>query len=189
MGRPKAWLRCGREYLLQYVVRLVSEVVDPVVVASRPGQDLPPLPNGVYSVADAIQDTGPLAGIAAGFGALVERSEAAFVVACDQPLLRPQFIARLIELLEDYEAVVPMRGGRLHPLTALYRLETRRIVTDMLQTGVLRVTTFAERCAARIVCERDFADCDPRLESLCNFNDPQGFAALVEKLDAERADG
>lgn len=189
MGRPKAWLRCGREYLLQHVVRLVSEVVDPVVVASRPEQHLPPLPKGVHCVADAIQDAGPLAGIAAGCGALVERCEAAFVVACDQPLLRPQFIARLIELLEDDEAVVPMRGGRLHPLTALYRLGTRHIVTDMLQTRTLRVTSFAERCSARIVCENDFADCDPRLESLCNFNDPPSFAALIEKLGAERADG
>jgi len=186
MGRPKPWLECGGEHLLQRVVRIVSGVVNPVVVAGQARQDLPALPNGVRLAFDAVEDAGPLAGMASGFDALAGRCDVAFVVACDQPLLRPQFMTRLIELLEDYQAVVAMHAGRLHPLTALYRLETRDILADLLQSRTLRVRAFVERCSTRIVHQEDFADCDPQLESLRNVNNQQDYDALMNKLGGDQ---
>ena len=41
MGRPKAWLPFGPETLLQRVVRLIGEVVNPLVVVAAPDQDVP----------------------------------------------------------------------------------------------------------------------------------------------------
>ncbi len=187
MGGSKAWLKCGREYLLQRVVRLVSEVAERVVAANRPGQELPSLPPGVAVVYDTVADVGPLAGIAAGFDALVGRCETAFVVACDYPLLRPRFISRLVELRAGHEAVVPVQEGRLHPLAALYRLKTRAILADLLRRGTRRATEFAERCTPRLVRAEDFADCDPRLESLQNVNDPEEYNALLKRLPGNRA--
>ena len=179
MGRSKAWLEYRGEYLLQRVVRLVSEVVRPVVVAAKVGQDLPPLPDSVTAVFDAVESAGPLAGIASGFDALASACEAAFVVACDHPLLKPRFIARLIDLLEDYPAVVPLHEDRLHPTIALYRLDTRDILTEMLRTRSFRATTFAKRCSPRLVRADDLADCDPDMESLRNLNDPETYDALT----------
>ena len=72
MGSPKEWLPIGEETLLQRVVRVVSHVVSPVVVATRKNQELPPLPAGVRVVHDVVEDFGPLAGIAAGMDALRE---------------------------------------------------------------------------------------------------------------------
>lgn len=187
MGQPKAWLRWGPEHLLQRVVRLVSAAVDPVVVAARPGQDLPALPDTVAIVLDAPGHAGPLAGIASGLGALRGRCEAAFVVACDYPLLRPEFVARLIELLEDHDAVVPLYADRLCPLAGLYRLNTRRLVNDLLRASMLRAAALAERCQARVVQASDFAKCDPQLESLRSFNDPQGYRELLDTPTHPRA--
>ena len=39
MGRPKAWLPFGDELMLQRVVRILGEVVNPIVVVAAPGQD------------------------------------------------------------------------------------------------------------------------------------------------------
>ena len=49
MGRDKASLPFGPELMLQRVVRLLGEVVDPrkIVVVAAPGQSLPELPAGV----------------------------------------------------------------------------------------------------------------------------------------------
>ena len=187
MGRCKAWLECGSEYLLQRVVRLVDESAQKVVVAARPGQDLPPLPEGVTLVFDAVAGSGPLAGVAAGLAALDGHCAAAFIVACDHPLLRPRFVERLAELLDEHDAVVPHHGGRLHPLTALYRTSTRGVLAEMLRAGELRATDFAQRCAPRIARDEDFTDCDPRLESLRNFNDRAGYQAMLDALGAARA--
>ena len=52
MGADKAWLPFGEECLLQRVVRIVTEVAEPVVAAASQGQVLPPLPEGVAAVRD-----------------------------------------------------------------------------------------------------------------------------------------
>lgn len=182
MGCAKAWLDCHGEHLLHRIVRVVGQAARPVVAANRPGQELPPLPAETEVVLDAVPDAGPLAGIAAGLAALSGQCDAAFVVACDHPLLRPQFIRRLGDLLGEHDAVVVEHGGRWHPLTALYRPTTHSIARELLKRGTLAATAFAERCGPRMVHAADLADCDPQLESLRSFNDPEGYADLLERV-------
>jgi molybdopterin-guanine dinucleotide biosynthesis protein A len=55
MGRAKAWLELGRETFLQRVVRVLGEVVSPVVVVAAVGQELPPLPDDVEIVRDEFE--------------------------------------------------------------------------------------------------------------------------------------
>src|SRR5438309_1987872 len=55
MGRPKAWLPIAGELMLPRVVRLLSQVVAPVVVVAAPEQDVPPLPAEVTLVRDEEQ--------------------------------------------------------------------------------------------------------------------------------------
>src|SRR5437763_13722434 len=82
MGRPKAWLPFGGELMLPRVVRLLGEVVAPLVVVAAPGQDVPPLPPGVEMVRDPERGRGPLQGLAAGLEALRGRAEAAYLSSC-----------------------------------------------------------------------------------------------------------
>ncbi len=182
MGRPKAWLPCGDEYLLQRMARIVSAVVQPVVVAAHRGQTLPPLPDELLTAHDAVENCGPLAGMAAGFDALAGRCEAAFVISCDHPLLKTSFIARLIELLDDHPAVVPRHKDRLHPLAAVYQLQTRSILADQLTQTSLRVQDFAVRCEARIVLDSELRVADPTLDSLRNLNDSETYERTIRAL-------
>ena len=107
MGTCKARLAWGDGHLLTHVVRIVQAAVQPVVVAARPGQELPELPTEVVRVDDAVTNAGPLAGIAAGLASLRSTCDAAFVTSCDHPLITSAWIARLIALLVEYSAVVP----------------------------------------------------------------------------------
>jgi molybdopterin-guanine dinucleotide biosynthesis protein A len=183
MGKSKAWLPVGREYLLQRVVRVVVSRVDPVVVAARPGQELPRLPDGVDVAYDAVVDRGPLVGLAAGFSALPADCAAAFVVSCDHPLLKPAFIGRLLELLGNRAGVVPVHQERWYPLTAVYRLGTRTILDEMLTGEDLRVREFARRCHPRFVTADDLTHVDPDLDSLRNVNDPDDYDRVIEMLE------
>ncbi len=182
MGRSKAWLACGGEYLLQRMVRIVGEVVQPVVVAARPRQSVPSLPYGVRVVHDSIENAGPLAGIAAAFDAVAACCDAAFVGSCDLPLLRPEFVRRLIELLGDHPAVVPQAEDRLHPLAAVYRLETRAVLSDQLSRGELSAEQFAKRCGAHLIPPHLFHEVDPGSESLLNVNDPAAYERVQARL-------
>jgi molybdopterin-guanine dinucleotide biosynthesis protein A len=155
------------------------------VVAARGGQELPALPDDVVVVHDAVEDAGPLAGIAVAFDALTGRCEAAFVTSCDHPLLKRRFIQRLIELLEDRPAVVPEHDDHLAPLLAVYRLETRSILAEMLAQGERRAHDFARRCRGRLVPARQFQDVDPDLDSLRNVNNPHDYGLMLQALDGD----
>src|SRR5262245_54263717 len=62
MGRPKAWLPFAGELMLPRVVRLLGEVVAPIVVVAAPDQAVPPLPAHVAVVRDEAKGRGPLQG-------------------------------------------------------------------------------------------------------------------------------
>ena len=99
MGRAKAWLPFGDELMLQRVVRIVREVVDPVVVVAAPGQDVPELPTDVLIVRDKIEGRGPLQGLATGLMALQGQVDGVYLSSCDVPFLHAAFVNRVISFL------------------------------------------------------------------------------------------
>src|SRR5436190_16295070 len=110
MGRPKAWLPFGDELMLPRVVRLLGEVVRPIVVVAAPDQDVPPLPPDIAIVRDEEKGRGPLQGLKAGLEALRGKADAAYLSSCDVPLLLPAFVRRLVELLDEQQICVPKVG-------------------------------------------------------------------------------
>jgi molybdopterin-guanine dinucleotide biosynthesis protein A len=182
MGRPKAWLPFGDELMLPRVVRLLGEVVSPVVVVAAPGQELPPVPRGVPVVRDEARGRGPLQGLAGGLAALSGRAEAAYVSSCDVPLLRPAFVRRLIELLGPAAVAVPYVGGFHHPLAAVYRLDVLPVARELLDSDRLRPFFLFERVPTRQVTEDELKAADPGLHSLRNLNTPEDYEAAVREF-------
>jgi molybdopterin-guanine dinucleotide biosynthesis protein A len=175
MGRPKAWLPFGGELMLQRVVRVLGEVVNPVVVVAAPGQDVPPLPVGVEIVRDEVEGRGPLQGLAAGLAALAGRADAAYLSSCDVPFLTAAFVKRMVELLAGHSISVPQVGGYLHPLAAVYRLAMRPVVADLLAADRLRPVFLFDAVPTRIVVPDELTD----LQSLRNLNTPEDYAAAL----------
>lgn len=179
MGRDKSWLQFDGEYLLTRVVRILHGVVQPVVVATRKDQSLPPMQQDVLLSLDAIKGGGPLVGLSAGFEQLWGKCEAVFVVSCDQPLLRPGFVFRMIELLENHEAVVIRHEGYLHSLCAVYRLEVAKSLNRCIEQGVCSAQDFVAKCDARFVSASDIGDADSELDSLRNVNNQKDYEKLM----------
>ncbi|MBL8799895.1 MAG: molybdenum cofactor guanylyltransferase [Planctomycetia bacterium] len=184
MGQPKAWLPFGNELMLPRVARLLGEVTSPVVVVAAVGQDVPPLPASVSVVRDEQDDRGPLQGLAAGLAALMGRVDAAFLSACDVPLLQPAFVRRMIDLLGDYQICVAQVGEFYHPLAAVYRLDVLPAVRHLLATDRLRPVFLFETAHTRIVHADELADVDPSLPSLRNLNTPQDYEAALRSAKA-----
>jgi molybdopterin-guanine dinucleotide biosynthesis protein A len=186
MGQPKAQLPFGGESMLARVVRLVSSAAHPVVVVSARDQPLPgDLPTAALRVSDERPQRGPLEGLAAGLRALAGRAEAAFACGCDAPLLRPALVARLVELLEDHDAVVPWIEGRFHPLAAVYRLSVLRQVEALLAGNCLALHALFERVNTRRVTAAELGAADPQLDSLRNVNGPEDYLAALAAAGLE----
>jgi molybdenum cofactor guanylyltransferase len=175
MGRPKLSLPFGTETMLARVVRIVGEVVSPVVVVAGAGQELPGLPAGTLIAVDEVPDQGPLGGLAAGLALLRGRVEAVYLSACDVPLLKPQFVNALIEALGRHELAVPWDGEYFHPLAAAYRLTVKSSVDRLIAESRLSIHRLAQECDARRVDVQELRSVDAELVSLRNVNSPDQY--------------
>jgi len=170
MGASKATLPFGDETMVTRVLRLLGEVVRPLVVVASVDQELPLLPETVIVARDRGAGRGPLEGLYCGLAALQGRASAAYVSGCDVPLLVPAFVRKLFSLLERNDAVVPRETSHCHPLSAVYRVEVLGPISEMLARDERRVISFFERVATRYVDVDELRDVDPELHSLVNLN-------------------
>lgn len=179
MGLPKATLPFGSERMLERVIRILAEVVDPIVVVAAPGQELPAIPPDVQVARDRREGRGPLEGLAAGLAALAGRAKRAYVTSCDVPLLEPEFVRRMIELSAGREIAVPKTDGYHHPLAAVYRTSVLPRVEALLEADRLRPFFLFEQADTREVSAAELREADPGLDSLRNLNHPEDYLAAL----------
>lgn len=180
MGLPKATLPFGEERMLQRVVRLLGEAVEPIVVVAAAAQPLPELPRQVRVVRDQRQAQGPLEGLRAGLAALAGDADAAYATSCDVPLLAPAVVRRMIELLGENAIAVPVEPeGFHHPLAAVYRVEVAPRIERLLEAGRLRPVFLYDEVPTRRVPVEALRDVDPQLATLRNLNRPEDYLAAL----------
>ena len=169
MGTSKALLPFGNETMLQRVVRLLSEVVKPIVVVAAGDQELPSLPSNVIVTRDEREARGPLEGLRAGLKALPSDVEVAYVTSCDVPLLVPGFVQQMLGLADDYDVAVMEIDGFTHPLSAVYRRSTLQPIEELLAKDRLRPVFLFDAVKTRKV-QRSEMTSDPDLRTLRNLN-------------------
>lgn len=180
MGQPKLSLPFGPETMLQRTVRILREVVAPVVVVAAEGQQLPTLPGDVLIARDEQPHLGPLGGLAVGLGALRRHVGAAYATGCDVPLLKPDFVRRIAESLGEADLVIPRDGDFHHPLAAVYRTSLEETARRLIDEQRLRPFFLLGECAARVIDVDELRGVDPNLDSLRNTNTPEEYRAALE---------
>ncbi len=122
----------------------------------------------------AVEDLGPLAGIAAGLAA--SNSDLNVVVACDMPLIRPEVLERLVSLIEDYDACVAVADGHASPLCGIYRSRIAPDAQALLDSGERRLMRLLEVVRTKRVDAAVFRDIDPNLETFISVDTPEKYA-------------
>lgn len=180
MGASKALLPFGPETMLQRVVRLLADVVSPIVVVAAVDQPLPELPRQVIITHDEHEGRGPLEGLRAGLKALPADIETAYVTGCDVPLLEPAFVREMLDLANGFDIAVMEIDGFPHPLSAVYRRSMLPHVEELLAGNRLRPVFLFDMVKTRRV-RPDEITADPELRTLRNLNTRADFEqALVD---------
>jgi len=181
MGRPKLFLPFGPETMLQRVVRILREVVSPIVVIAAPGQKLPTLPDEVLVARDEQKDLGPLGGLAVGLSVLRSEVTAAYASSCDAPLLKPAFVRQIIDVLGDHDMAIPRDGKYHHPLAAVYRTRLEDNVRALIEEDRLRPLFLVEQCDCQVIDVDELRAVDSELSSLQNANTPEAYQAALKE--------
>jgi molybdopterin-guanine dinucleotide biosynthesis protein A len=180
MQRDKASLPFGDETMLERVVGVVSQVVDEVWVVAREGQTVA----GDFRIArDPAEGLGPLAGLVAGLGAIT--AERAFVTTFDVPLLKPAYVARLLELSRGHPIAVPVVGDHTMVTSAVYSREVLPVAEELLRQRRLRPLFLVEAFDARSVSEAELREVDAELESLRDCNTPEAYRDALRSAGCE----
>lgn len=134
MGRPKPLLALAGETFVDHVIAALQDRVDRTVLLGD--GPVPPAWRGLTQLADALDVTGPLAGMLAGLR--WKRGVCWIIVACDLPKLRPEALDWLIaQRRADRWAILPtVTKGRVEPLLAAYEPEALDLLERRAQRGV-----------------------------------------------------
>jgi molybdopterin-guanine dinucleotide biosynthesis protein A len=182
MGMDKSQLVLQGNTLLDHVIRRVSRVAFPLVIAGdapmKTGENWP----AVTFVCDERPNSGPMEGIRVGLHELGSQVEFAFVTSCDVPLIEPRLIAQLFKLIENRQLVVPVQGSRVYGLTAIYRTEIADEIGNLVKRRQLRVQELVKRFDTLQVDVEDLRKLDPQLNSFTNINDPEDYQRLLARF-------
>ena len=177
MGTSKAWLEFGNEAMLQRIVRILQQILDPIVVVKAAGQDIPDLPASIFVVEDFHPGLGPLAGIQCGLMKLNELGvDCGFVTACDAPLLNIKLVQRLTDLVADHSEIVLLDEGKFqHVLCAAYRSSVGETAKHLIAENRMRPIFLTDEHPTRFVPIESVLDIDPSLDSLKNLNTKEDY--------------
>ncbi|GAX89959.1 molybdenum cofactor guanylyltransferase [Effusibacillus lacus] len=145
---------------------------------------------GETMVGDRHPGLGPLAGIQVGLQA--SPCDWNLVVACDMPMVTAEVGLFLMELAgadrsaneepTGFDAVVPVIGGQLHPLFAVYHKRCANPIEEMLLSSKLRMIYLLDSLRVKQVTEADFPNHINIGQVFFNMNNPEDYQQVLKWL-------
>jgi molybdopterin-guanine dinucleotide biosynthesis protein A len=175
MGRDKALLPWGGATLLDHAVARLREVSSEVRILS--GVEPRYAERGLLVITDAQPEAGPLAGVLAGLDAA--QGVPALFLAVDLPFVPSSLLARLLELLREADAVVPVTEDGAHPLCAAYAAACAGPIRRRLAAGERKMTAFWPEVRVRELRGAELARHGDAAALLRNVNAPEDYAEAL----------
>jgi len=168
-GANKALVEIEGVRLIDRVVGLMKAIFHRVILATNTPDEYAYLQ--MPMVQDLIKGLGPMGGIYTGLMTMVD--EAAFFVACDMPFLSGRLIRHMVDVRDDFEAVVPRMDWMLEPLHALYSRKCLPVIQEAIEQHQHQIAKCFAGLRVRYVDEEELRLWDPDLRSFFNINKPE----------------
>ncbi|WP_316572189.1 molybdenum cofactor guanylyltransferase [Neobacillus sp. YIM B06451] len=183
MGTNKALLKINEKTNIERIRDELLKLFDEVILVTNEPEEYRFL--HLKTVTDEYPGRGPLAGIHAGLKA--SSFDANLVVACDMPFISAELAENMVKNLGHYDAVVPVIGGRQHPLFAVYQKSIMEVAEECIEKGTLRLKQMFEHLNVLFLTEGDLETySNGYLERIFfNMNNPEEYELAVEQAKKE----
>jgi len=175
-GMNKALVEINGVRLIERVFRVMESIFEHLIIITNTPHDYAYLKLPMYE--DLIKGLGPLGGILTGLDAI--SNDAGFVVACDMPFLNADLVRYMVDMRDNYYAVVPKITWKIEALHALYDKRCLPAIRELIESQEFQAIKFFDMIRVRYVEEDEIRASDPLLRSFFNVNSPR------ELLDAEQ---
>ncbi|KPL59202.1 hypothetical protein AM506_13330 [Rossellomorea vietnamensis] len=177
-GSDKAFSLYKGKPFFQHSLQAVSSFADEMIIvtSSRLFSRFEALPNvHVVEDVDEFKGCGPLAGIYTVMSAY--QAEWYAVLPVDVPLVTSSLVNRLVSKVDErYDAIVPVIGGKLQPLLALYRESVRETIYEQLVNEDYKMGNILKSLSVLYLTEEEVAE----KEAFHNINTKQDYDTYIK---------
>jgi len=177
-GSNKALVEIDGVRLVDRVAGVMQSIFQRVVLLTNTPEEYAYLQ--MPMVEDLVKGFGPMGGIYTGLMTLSD--EAGFFVACDMPFLSESLIRHMVDLKNDFHAVVPRMDWMLEPLHALYSKKCLPVISEAIRHHQHQILKCFAEMRVRYVDEAELRLWDPDLRSFFNINKPEDVPRRDEKV-------
>jgi molybdopterin-guanine dinucleotide biosynthesis protein A len=168
-GKNKALVEMNGIRLIERVIAVVEPLFEHLIIITNTPRDYAYLK--IPMVEDLIKGLGPLGGIFTGLQTMSD--EAGFFVACDMPFLNSELIHHMVDVMEDFDAVVPKVDWKIEALHAIYTKNCLPAIEELIDNRDYQIFKFFEKVRVRYLSEEEIRGLDPELRSFFNINKPE----------------
>lgn len=174
MGLEKPFLTVKNKRIVDIALDIFKSIFDEIlIVTDNKNRFFEFKAEKVGVVEDLVKARGPLGGIYTGLKTI--SNDRAFFIACDMPLLRNDFIKRLLDIsaADEYDCIIPYTSRGIEPLHAIYSRKILPTIEDLLIGTDLSIRQLLKRCNCRYIkVENEVGD------SFFNVNTPRDLKKL-----------
>lgn len=176
-GSYKGNLIYGNETFIEKIINELEKITKQIWISY--GDKMHDLYKGCRIVQDEYPGCGPLSGIHAGMKMC--DSEIVLVAACDMPFLKAELYQYLIQFLEaQYDGVVPIVEGKMHPLAAIYRTNIVLRLEEALKKKHYKMQLVCRQLNLKYV---DVSDTEEYCRMFTNINTMEEYKEIIERKD------
>ncbi|WP_199880544.1 molybdenum cofactor guanylyltransferase [Bacillus massiliglaciei] len=176
---PKAFAEYGKRPFYELALEALSPHADQTMVISHPSltdRFKKETQGMILEDAPEFQGKGPLAGL---YSAMKEEpGQSYFLLACDMPRFSAETAGKILAAREEgADAVVPLIGGRIQPLAAVYEFSAFLPLKEQLESGNYRMIHFLDRIKTKYITEQELGEDDTSFQ---NINDRDEYRKLPQ---------
>jgi molybdopterin-guanine dinucleotide biosynthesis protein A len=168
-GSNKALVKVNGARLIERAVAAMKTVFEQVILVTNTPDDYAFLE--LPMVQDLIKGLGPIGGIYTGLETISEK--AGFFVACDMPFLQEGLLRHMVDVREDFDAVIPRMDWMIEPLHALYTKNCLPVIQASIEAHEYQIVKCLQQLRVRYVEREELLAFDPKLLSFFNINEPK----------------
>jgi len=177
-GANKAFAEFNGIQLIERVITVIGSVFERLILITNTPHEYAHLNLPMYE--DLIKGLGPIGGILTGLEAISD--ESGFFVACDMPFINSDLIHYMVDVRDDYDAVVPRISWKIEALHALYGKSCITAIRELIESGEYQTIKFFNRVRVRYVDWDEIRAFDPKQRTFFNINSPQELLDATNKM-------
>ncbi len=182
MGFDKQFIRFRDRYLVELIAEKLEKIFNEIIIVT--GRPEAYSKDRYRIIEDEIRGFGPLAGIHAGL--LNSGSMHNYVIACDMPFIKPDYVEYMMGLIKQQEGraegVITRLGEWIEPFNAFYSKSLLGRIEDSLDRGSRQINQMLKDSGVIYVSEAEARKFSPDWDMFTNINTLEDYEKLMERL-------